>query len=247
MVLCTSLPVSSLSKTHPHLCVIDLHSLVIHLIFIILRVNKDLNWEEKHPSFRCVARVFLFYSLSSWRTGASLLVWLVMIKARCLFIWKIKQKLDKQIKAEKDPSQDHFLWILLLLPNPLILCIWRSRGVCKYVTTQLSNYLEERKKMPWGREKCFGSWKWQLLFSGAVKSQGCSLSHWEVPVGQTEMLWFLFKMLLYLGNWRKGVSTRSHVTMACHRLEFLTTVKRLNAVMSVLQSERTVSSCSGGM
>lgn len=35
--------------------------------------------------------------------------------------------------------------------------------------------------------------------------------------------------------------------MAFHRLEFLTTVKRLNAVMSVLQSEKTVRSNSKGM
>lgn len=79
-------------------------------------------------------------------------------------------------------------------------------------------------------------------FSGTVKSQGCSSSQWEVPIGQTEMLWFSFKTLLQIGNWRKGVSTWSHATMAFYCLEFPTAVQRLNVVMSVHQWARTVSS-----
>lgn len=183
-----------------------------------------MEWRRKTSYLQICIQVFFFGSLSSWKIGASPLVWLVVIKARRLFIWKIKQKLDKQIKAEKDHREDHFLWILLFGPNPLMFCN------CRITLRKGGKCLEGGKNA-----LAFGSGS--QTFSGAVKRQGCSLSHWEVPVGQTEMLWFPFKMLLYLGDWRKGVSTWSHVTMAFHCLEFLTTVKRLNAVMSVLPSE----------
>lgn len=68
------------------------------------------------------------------------------------------------------------------------------------VTTQLLNYLEEGRKMPGGRAKWFGFGSGSQTFSGAVKIQSCSSSHWEVPAGQTEPLWFSFKMPLLIGN-----------------------------------------------
>lgn len=68
------------------------------------------------------------------------------------------------------------------------------------MTTELLNHLEERRKVPRGRKKCFGVCERQRELQLSYQKQGWFLSHLEVPVGQTEMLWFLFKMLLYLGN-----------------------------------------------
>lgn len=125
---------------------------------------------------------------------------------------------------------------LLLHPNPLMLGIWRGTGLFKYVTTQLLNYLEERRKMPWGREKknalALGSGT--QTFSGAVKRSGCSLSRREVPVGQTEMLWFLFKMLLHLGKRTEGCKHPESRNNGMRPSRVFTTVKRLDAVIPPL-------------
>lgn len=61
------------------------------------------------------------------------------------------------------------------------------------MTTELLNHLEESAP----REK---EMLWQRELELSYQKQGWVLSHLEVPVGQTAMLWFLFKMLLYLGN-----------------------------------------------
>lgn len=133
-------------------------------------------------------------SLSSCKTGASRLVWLVVIKAWSCLIWKIKQQFDEQIKVSEITPLDHFLWTLQLHLNPLILSIWTDKRLCKYVTTHLSNYLEERRNMSWERGKKM-LWLLEVAPRPSVElsSAGCSLSHWEMPEGQTETLWFLFK------------------------------------------------------
>lgn len=77
-----------LSKTHPHLYVIDLNTLVIHF-FSHNPEKKNILPSDLLPIYFCS------YPLSTGRTRASPLVWLVVIKARCLYIWKIKQNLDK--------------------------------------------------------------------------------------------------------------------------------------------------------
>lgn len=188
---------------------------------------------------------FNLYFLSSWKTGASSIVWLVVVKARCLLYENKSLKNKSKWKRSLVMITSYRFWCSAQIPYCLT-----SKGAEEYASMWPHDCritLRKGGKCLEGKKSDLALGSGSQTVSGVVKSEGCSLSHWEVPVGQTEMLWFPFKMLLYLGNWRKGVSTWSHVTRTFHCLEFLTTVKRPNAVMSVLQSERTVSFNSKGM
>lgn len=70
------------------------------------------------------------------------------------------------------------------------------------MTTHLSNYLEEKGgKCLEGEKNAFALGKSGSHPSVELSEAKAALRpHWEAPVGQTEMLWFPFKMLLYLGN-----------------------------------------------
>ena len=67
--------------------------------------KEKVEWRRKTSHLQMCCQGFFFYSnrLSSWETGASPSVWLVVIKAGCPYVWKIKQSFTNKSKRRKTP------------------------------------------------------------------------------------------------------------------------------------------------